>query len=262
MLHSEYDKLEGVRSSKLLRLLDCPAAYNLPFEETPSLLFGRAFHSFLLQPEDFVCSYMIKPNFDGRTKSGKLNILAFYNRYEAIKKENEYLSIITNEDFEQIKLMATSIREHPTASAWINEAGESEVCAQWIDEETGIKCKTLADWIIPNRIIDVKTIKKGYANVRSFFREAVYVYKYHVSGAMRLDGFLQNGKRYQDYSFIVVEKEPPYKVCCFDMDTSLIEDGYNEYKRLLRVLKQHLDSNQWPSYDNAGSELLISHKEG
>jgi hypothetical protein len=256
MSHADYDRIEAVRSTRLLKLLDCPAAYNVPVEETPALLFGRAFHSYLLQPELFVSEYAIKPVCDGRTKEG----IAILKSFKESLEDN--VSVISKDDFDTIVGMGKSVLSHPTASEWLSE-GIAEVPAVWIDPETGIKCKTLADWIIPGRIIDLKSCQKGKSNAWSFYREAVFSYHYHISGAMRLEGFLQLGKTYQDYSFIVVEKEPPYyKTSCFDMDTSMIEEGFNEYKRLLRELKQHLDSGQWPAYSFSGSETLTGHKEG
>jgi len=255
MTHKEYDALEGERSSKLKRMDKTPAHYLLESEETDSLIFGRAFHGYLLQPMSFPDEYIIKPDVDGRTKEGKETLKRFYELSAS-------RTLISHDDYEKIKQMTLSINAQPTASDWLKE-GIAEACVTWTDEETGLKCKSLNDWLMPTgRVVDIKTTKSGGADEREFYKAVRWFYKYHVSAAMSLEGLLVNNTtpRYNSYSFIVVEKEAPYRCECFDLSDKLIEEGNVGFHKLLKLVKYSKDNNYWPAYTCSGSNLLIGNQ--
>ena len=100
--NKEYRQREGISSSELKKIMITPAHYkhwkDNPQEDTPSLLFGRAAHKYILETYDFYNEFAVAPNCDRRTKEGKET----WNKFVA---ESDGKDVITQEQFEQIEEM-------------------------------------------------------------------------------------------------------------------------------------------------------------
>lgn len=74
-----YHSAAPVSRSKLFRIVKngqiCPVNFKFlsenPPEETDALIFGRAFHKIVLEPEGFDYEFAVCPVCDRRTKEGK-----------------------------------------------------------------------------------------------------------------------------------------------------------------------------------------------
>ena len=73
--NKEYREREGVSSTDLKKIAKSPAHFRYwkdhPQEDTPSLLFGRAAHKYMLEKDEFKTEFAVAPNVDRRTKEGK-----------------------------------------------------------------------------------------------------------------------------------------------------------------------------------------------
>ena len=106
-------RIPGLVSKSVLDLVHrAPALYKAWLdgaedEPTPALLFGKAFHCALLEPDVFRRTYAVEPSFgDCRSKDNKA-------RRDAWRAEHNGVSLITREDDETIRGMIRVIRAHP-----------------------------------------------------------------------------------------------------------------------------------------------------
>jgi hypothetical protein len=90
--------------------------------ETPALAFGRAYHCAVLEPEKFLRTYVVEPDFgDKRFKENKARAATW-------KAQHAGKTIIDADDDRRIAGMVASIRKHPIASRMIAD-GEAELTA-------------------------------------------------------------------------------------------------------------------------------------
>lgn len=240
---------EIVSNSYLSRLNKCPAAAHVPIEDTPTLIFGRAVHSYVLEgPEAFFQEFAVPPVCDRRTTVGK-------QLWAEFQSANEGKTLIAEEDFVTITEINDSVRNHPTAGLWLSN-GVSEQTAIWQDEETGIMCKCRLDRNPLNGVLlDLKTTEDAseYAFARS-----VQNYGYARQGAFYTEGVSKaTGEKHDAFAFIAVEKKAPYRCEVYVLAPEYLSWGWTQVHRLLRTEKECRDKNHWPNYQVAGAQDLL-----
>lgn len=244
--HNEYHSIEAVSNSYLSKIEKCPAAAKIPQEETPAMVFGRAFHSLILEGvETFNKEYAVSAPVDKRTKEGK----AYWAQFQS---DNEGKTIVAQDDYETMVNMVNACVGHPFAIKCLAE-GRSEISVFWNDPETGLYCKCRPDRIPDGDhgvIVDIKTTQN--ADKRAFAYTVARM-GYDRQAALYVDGFntVCNGK-VDAFIFIAVEKEPPYKVGCYVLSEGDIGVGRVKYRELIHKEKVCRDNNEWPHYDDEG----------
>ena len=108
MSNADYHSHAAVSKTQLDQIAKSPAhfkhARESETESTPAMIFGSAFHDYILLPEVFAESYAVLPDdFNGRTKDGKAQLAEIAESGKTILKA---------EWVEQIKGMATAIQAH------------------------------------------------------------------------------------------------------------------------------------------------------
>lgn len=245
-----YQNIDAVSNSYLGRLDQCPAKAKIRRKDTPTLAFGRAAHTYILEGVDaFDAEFAVSPQFDRRTKEGRLG-------YEHFQSSNLTKSILPEEDYRTIQRMNDAVRNHPTAKDLLVQ-GVSETTVIWRDNETDILCKGRPDWL-PNNIhgvmVDLKTTRD--ASERAFSR-SVIEYGYARQAAMYITGlFIAGNIEIDIFADIAVESEEPYRTEVYQLDTHFITWGYGEFKRLLRAEKECRDNEAWPHYKSPGATIL------
>jgi hypothetical protein len=248
----EYSAIQAVSNSYLSKLNQCPAAALVVTPDTPSLAFGRALHCYVLEgQETFDKRYLVTPRCDKRTKEGK----ALYEQFQSELNGREAVSA---DDAATIRYMSPSILSHPFAKQLL-EQGLSEQTVIWQDEETGLWCKCRPDRIPSNAsgvFLDLKTT--GCANERAF-QSSVISYGYYRQAAMYMEGLSHaTGIIYRHFAFIACEKEPPFRVEVYTLDDQFLQDGYDDFHRLLLKEKKCRDSGFYPNYENGGAVELYA----
>jgi exodeoxyribonuclease VIII len=246
--HEDYHRLDYISHSYLQRLNTCPANAKVPVEETPAMLFGRAFHVLCLEGlEAFDKGFYVIPNIDKRTKDGKA-------LYKECQESAEGRILVSVEDFQTMTSMVNAIFTHPFACKLMAE-GRSEQTIIW--EEDGQKCKARPDRIPGGDhgvIVDVKTA--GSADSRAF-TNACLRYGYAMQAAMYITGFnAVCSAKVDAFVFVVVEKEPPYRVEVYTLEDAFIQWGISEFQRLLALEIECRERNFWPHFQNAGAQEL------
>lgn len=247
-----------VSNSYLGRLDRVPAAAKLPQEETPAMVFGRGFHSLVLDGEqEFYKAFTVCENIP--TKPNKRSTDKTRAAYEDWIKSLGGMSPISTEDYAEFEKMRDAVYGHPFAAKLMAE-GISETTLIWQDEETGLICKARPDRIPDGNkgvILDLKSTK----NAADYsFRSDCIKFGYAREGGIYLEGLARcTGALYKDLIFclIAVEKEPPYRVEVYTLDTDFVDYGVMEFHRLLKIEKECRDKNFWPHYKNAGAETLM-----
>ena len=242
--NEKYRANKAYSRSDLFHMSKSPAHFKYALEnpepETPALLFGTAFHTYVLEREKFDRDYIVVPKVDGRTKEGKA-LLAQVNESGRV--------MLSEEQFEQIKRMTESVMSNKYAAALINN-GEHEQSYFWTDSKTGIdlKCRPDCRTDLKNVsvIVDLKTTEN--ADTDSFTRSCIK-YGYDLQAAMYKQGIeLCEGKPHK-FVFVAVEKNPPYACNVLEADEFLIKKGSQDMNDYLYELKSCLANNTWYGFN-------------
>lgn len=256
MTDKEYREHEGISRSELFKISKSPLHFKYAIEhpaetDSTALLFGRAVHKYILEPEDFDNDVAVMPNIDRRTKAGK-------EEYAQFILNNPGKDIITLDEFTQIQEMAMEIRKNPVAAALLK--GKHEQVFFWTDGVTGEKCKCKIDCLTEYNgqkyIVDYKTTdscEDGH------FERSCRKYGYKFQAGMYTEGVFQN--TLEDYGFVFVaqEKKAPYAVRVYFCSQEYINQGYDQFREYLGVYHGCKESGNWYGYEgpmNTVTELL------
>ena len=218
-----------------------------PQVETDALRIGKAVHCCALEPEKFLERYVrLDDEINLRTK------VAREYRDELLASGSVPLKA---PEYDNVARMAAAMRRHPVWQAWMT-GGHAEYLITWVDEETGVKCKMRADYLLtpgqgasiglPNGLIpDLKTCR----DARSFQRDA-WNLGYHIQAAFYRRGYQAHFGTYAPppFAFLAFEKEAPFAGIAYPSSPSFLEAGDREVSRLLRLYAECLASDAWPAY--------------
>jgi hypothetical protein len=247
----EYRAWPHVSQSTLKVLRDRSPAHayeymNNPPEQTPALIMGTAVHMATLQPELFDQHYAMAPECDRRTKEGKA-------QYAAFQEEHAGATILSADDYMKCLLIAKSVRSHPSASKLL--IGEAEQSATWIDTATGLTCKARFDMVSKvGMLADLKTTCDAS---RAAFERSIYNYFYYGQASFYLNGAHELGIPADYFTFIAVEKEPPYAVAVYHLRGEVLDAGREELKPLMQTYAKCVETDTWPGYADEAVEIGV-----
>jgi hypothetical protein len=242
-----YHEGPGISSSGLKEMLKSPAHYRAyrdkPQADTPTFRFGRLVHLRLLEPELFKTSTIVEVKIpgDGRSAAVKAARAAQETQFavDSLGKE-----ILSPGEASQLEAIAKATSQNKLASAILG-GGSTEVSVYWVDEATGVLCKARADLIRGEAIFDLKTCYSAQARE---FQKALVGYQYHVSAALYVDGF-QTVMPVKHFSWIALEKTPPYAFGFYAADQELLNAGRVEYQKALLRYAECEATGVWPGYE-------------
>lgn len=246
----DYHGGPGWSSTRLKRVLRSPAHAAVPTRETEALIFGRAFHCALLEPERFAEAYIEaprKPAFehDGRTAAGKKERQSHREAMAAWSALYGGKTVLDADDFSTIDAMARAATGCQTLQRLVVGA-QFEVAAYWTDADTGVLCKAKADIWNGSVITDLKSTMDASPGA---FRRALELHFYDLSAALYSDGFSQLLGKVSGFVWAACEKEEPYGVACYVADDEMIRTGRELYKAALaRVARIPSDAKSIPCY--------------
>lgn len=215
---------------------------------------GRIVHKFLENPEKFLDTCLVEPEFKGKTKDGRDSARSAESKQlkEAwYAQQDPKKTIIKKDDVPLIQGISRSIRGHTVIRNLLKE-GVSET-SLWIkDPETGVVLACRPDFIAKaGFVVDVKTTRNAG---REFFTNQIFSDRYdspqyilqaaHYANCLAAAGF----GRSDSFAFIAVEKEPPYCLNLFALDDYCLDVGRKVIKKLTRIYADCLEKNVWPGY--------------
>ena len=229
--YSDYD---FITNSQMGHLKKSPLAYQkyrkYGMPDTNALIFGRAFHWAILEPEKFEEKTHI---FDGKVRRGKA--------WDEFKEEydKDANCILLQSEYNNLKCMQDVIMSNAECQELLY-GGQNEAVSCWEDDDSGVFCKGKADKVKKDCVIDLKTTASGEFHS---FKGSAYKYGYNRQSAFYMDGFNKS-----NFIFIVIEKSSPYNLYIYECSENFIESGRDEYKELLKTYKEYfIDEAKVPS---------------
>ena len=223
---------------------------------TDALLLGQAIHVAVFEPEEFFVQFITPPEkLDLRRRLDK-------ERHAEFEFAAQGKKLLKRETYNQCMFMREAVMNDPIAGELLRGAGTKEEVLTWTDPETGVDCKSRLDFRHheTNLIIDLKSagVDIWSSAAPSAFRRSVSKYRYHVQNAFYTDGlFHSTSLQTPGFIFIVVEKEPPFKVAKYQLTDQDVQFGREEYIQNLNTYKQCMDSGVWPGYSQKIESLAL-----
>lgn len=214
--------------------------------QTPAMVFGSAYHTLILEPENFDKEYVIidteirpEPDMNMNSKANKRwreNIIASNLGKDILKKE-DYLIML------EMKKVLMSNRNAVTLLC----NGISE--QSFYFEVNGVKCKVRPDHLTKRAITDLKTCENSSPNG---FAKQCAEYGYHISAAMYRIGIasVEQTEQMLPFYFVAQEKTEPYSVGIYLASKEFIFKGEEEFYQLLETHKNCVETNQWLGYES------------
>lgn len=242
MTNTEYHNHPAVGSSSLKHMLRSPAHYHYNLrnrqEPTSAMELGTAIHEAILEPNLFAANAIVMPTFEGTGMRAKKDQWLLANHGRRVLKQG---------DFDMIQQIVASVKSNKLAQQHLS-TGAAEESYFWQDPDTGIVCKCRPDYLREGHIIvDIKSTRD--ASIDGFPTQMARL-NYHFSAAMYLDGVSAVlGQKFDEFIILAIEKEPPYAMNFFRLDSGTLDAARMQYKRCLVKVKECREQNQWPAYD-------------
>lgn len=257
-----YHRGPGISCSSLQNILKTTPAHWKEQLKHPkqkeAYSFGTAFHSLILEPEEFAKNYIRLP--DRMKNVAKRSALdkAKWAEFSMELMESGKL-VIDDDDWESLHKMRDKLYSKKKIS-WLLKNGVSELSCYWIDEESGELCKCRPDRIMNNQpvVVDLKMVgHKAKGTFKSAnkakFKNALGDYGYYMQAAMYLDGASAAiGRKFTAFVFIVCEAMPPYGVAAYVLSprnsAMTLAQGRHDYKEALWQYAWCKQEDMWPDY--------------
>lgn len=254
----------SISSSGLRTLLRRPSEYwwaspYNPKAEEPeakqALDFGKAAHMLLLGEHGFAEQYALRPEKYEDDKgvwkpwSGNSNACK-----EWLKKAADAgKTIITETEIGHIRHMAAALQG--------KEAVRLGILKGRI--ERSIFCKDKTIWlkarpdVVPNDSGDFVDLKTAASVDDESLSKAIYAHGYHVqAGFMRMIvREVLGADAFTSFTFVFVEKAPPYDVRVMQLKDSDIDLGERQARRGLEILRECLKRHEWPGFDGFHQDI-------
>lgn len=253
--HNDVDLFDGfsISSSGLRQVIHRPSEYwcyspynpkRFERDSNTALNFGQAAHMLILGEEGFSSQYALKPDvIDGAAWQG--NRRACKEWLEDAKQRG--LTIITKAEIEHIKNIADNLAAHPLVKQGILN-GRIERSIVYRDGNIWIKSRPD---IFANDSGDFVDLKTATDVSKEALEKTIYNHGYHVQAAVvRMAIREVMGKDvFNSFSFVFVEKTPPYDVRVKQLETEDIDIGERQAHLAIDMVKECLKVGEWPGYD-------------
>ena len=240
-----YHRSAGI-SKSTLAMMSCPRKIKAKAKpQTDSMRDGSVLHKAILEPDDFLASYVMLPS------TAKLNT----NKGKEVKAQliadNPTKEVIKQDIYEKALMMKDAVHAHTLARELLSE-GKAEQSHYFNDGRTGELCKMRTDWRpkASNIIVDVK--RSASASPR-MFAKYVHDFKYHWQ-----DAWYTRGINADDFYFLVVEEysdKPMVEV--YRLSNEAKAQGLREVDAALDKYLLCKAFNDWPSYNDQDSVTII-----
>ena len=250
MTHDEYHSLSAIGRSGLITFSQSPAHFWHTFlnptaqrkAPTPAMVFGAAFHAYVLEPLEYKLKYVEAP---ASSKVSK----AYKQAEEEATKNNQV--IVPQGTADLCFKLQQALHNHPAANRILNAQSFHEATFLATDPNTDLEVKCRADAITHSGwVIDLKTTQNASPDA---FTRTIANYQYHVQAGFYLDVIeWATGTRPKGFIFICVEKEAPYAVSVIRASDSMIKAGSQRARQLLDQMGDLFNTigpdRPWPAY--------------
>ncbi len=199
-----------------------------PFESTPEMIFGTAFHAYMEAESEFAAKYSV----------GKMDPVRTYLAFD---------------DLYRIKKMADNVRNHPVAKDLV--AGST---AEWtffaLDPLSGVLRKCRPDLFKDLTIADYKSCFDASPKVFSYQAKKLM---YRISAQYYLDvARCASGRDFNEFKFIAVESQGLHEVAVYPVDDRSMIHAQEEIQGALNAIAA-AQIGGWTGYALNQSPILI-----
>ncbi len=227
---------------------------------------GTAFHSAYLEPGKFKSRYIFAEYRDQRTSE--------FKRWA--KQQDATKEILHFDMSETIQGMLDSANTNKLATSLMSN-GIVEESTFWLDEKTGVLCKSRTDYVssgLGEQIVDIKTCKDASFDT---FQRTVVTMGYHIQAAIQMEAVRVTRGDLSDHphkskvisddvgtklvgtdgheitnrrvhSLFAIENVPPYGNALYPLDDELICIGHSRFRFILTQIADWENSGVWPGY--------------
>lgn len=263
--HRDTNLFDGfsISSSGLRTLLDRPSAYwwTSPYNPSPaeqesksSLEFGKAAHMLLLGEQGFAERYVLRPQeIDDKPWQANRTVCRQWMTDQA--KAGRL--VITDTDLDHIKNIAAALSSKEAIRLGILN-GRIERSLFWRDGDIWLKARPD---VIPAGSGDFVDLKTAASVDNESLERAVYNQGYFIqAGMMRwIVREVLGADAFTSFTFVFVEKAPPYDVRVLQLKDTDIERGEALARKGVARLRECIKRGEWPGYD--GFDQHISYVE-
>lgn len=213
-------------------------ARTIPKKPESYFAVGTAIHTFLLEPSKFkerVVEIPADVLASNGAKSG--------NKWKEFEAANDKKVLLKPAEMQSVLACVESIMQHPSAMEILAAPAHVE---QLITADIfGVTAKGIPDICIKRGgvVVDVKST----ATVDEYeFRSQVRKLGYHIQAAWYLElcsAFY--GKTYNQFVFIAVETEAPYRCRCYYLDDAFLQEGRMIAEGLAAEYARRYAANDW-----------------
>lgn len=254
MPRKDYDAIQAVNITRLKELRRSPQHYQWALthrKESPAMTVGIATHVAVLEPERFVRDFAI---WERRTDAGAMAPRKgqYWDEFTTLHLGK---TVLTRDEGLLAKNIAKAVRSDPLAMPYL-ESGEPEVTLEW--EIDSRQCKGRVDWLtysnFKQTIVGLKTARDCRHMI---FGSQAAKLGYHLQWAFYHDAMQKLTGVAPPVIEIVVESEPPHAVAVYRIPNDVLDQGRDEYERLLAVLRECEDSGIWPGPNTFIEDLTL-----
>lgn len=247
MPDADYRSEIGISQSMLKPMFTSAQHYQHQFqverEVTKPMLIGTATHLACFQPSLFDKEVAVSQKFDLRKTQDKIDHAKF-------QEENAGKIIVNAEEFDLIMAMADNVRNHSIFLDVTNK-GDAEVSVfSDILPYKDVKLKGRMDWVNWEQkvILDLKTTNANLSNMYEV-KNVILDNMYAVQNAMYT--MLLEHNNYADFRFIfiMVEKNPPHGVRCFEISVNSLKKAKEKMLLAIAQIQHCVDHDMWIGYE-------------
>ena len=249
----EYDLLPALRNTHLKEFMQSPAHYKYavtaPRKDASYFLLGNYVHTAILEPEKVADKFV---SIDVKSRNSKE-----YKNAAQVAYAQGKLPLLAGEIAEAKGMIQSALND--SAIIDLIKSGYPELTATAKLDDVWAKCRM--DLWIPEEghIVDVKTS----ADSAFWFSHTVRKYSYDIQAAYYSDIVEKaSGSKVNKFSFILIEKKPPYICRLFELSGGYLDWARARYRPALKEFKKCLELDHWPAFDNSIPVILTSPEEG
>lgn len=207
-------------------------------KDTPDKVLGKVCHALIYEPETFDKFFAVEPEgIDRRTNKGKAAWEDFL--YSAEGKTAVKLAV-----YEQAKLMAEAIHNHPSANK-LFKMGAYEIPLLFKIEGCDLWLKAKPDQYIFGKIFDYKTT----INLAEFDKE-IEKWKYHYQSYFYKKAIEYNYKETPEGHIILgQDKENFDDIRIMSLSPQASEEAGEEILRILKSIEARIKDNYWFTFN-------------
>lgn len=254
----EYHAIEAMSQSGAKEMRRSAAHYRWardhPKEPTETMQIGTLLHTAILEPDKFEDQAIVMPENAPRRPT-KLQLNAKQPSKETVEAINWWREfderasgkiVIDAETRDMLMHMRDAVLRHDGARLLLENA-KREVSLFWIDGKYKVPCKARLDAIDEDLfvVVDLKSTNDASAEE---FGTTLANYAYHAQAAHYIGGCEHVYHRTPSFVFIAVEREPPYGVACYAMQSNQILVGGRLMDRAYEAYAEALRTGYWASY--------------